>query len=145
MPPGEGEPEFGEEPRTWWERLRTDIRSRDAKRTLHRRYDRVVRPETGLLEDAVIATWELRSRSRIVRPTVEMYDRVLRTHQELNGAEERLRSWPTLFAENMGRHCSDSARRRKHISRRLRGCVTPGVRSYLNRGEQRRSLGRHAK
>ncbi|GAA3686066.1 hypothetical protein GCM10022267_86120 [Lentzea roselyniae] len=93
MPPGEGEPEFGEEPRTWWERLRSDIKGKDAKRTLHRRYDRVVRPETGLLEDAVIATWELRSLSRIVRPTVEMYDQVLRTHQELNGAEERLTAY----------------------------------------------------
>jgi ABC-type branched-subunit amino acid transport system substrate-binding protein len=88
MPPGEGEPELEEEPRTWWERLRTGT-----KRNLHRRYDRVVRPETGLLEDAVIASWELRSRSRIVRPTVEMYDRVLRTHQELDGAEERLTAY----------------------------------------------------
>ncbi|MFS8101671.1 hypothetical protein LFM09_31545 [Lentzea alba] len=90
MPPGEGEPELEEEPRTWWERLRTGT-----KRNLHRRYDRVVRPETGLLEDAVIATWELRSRSRIIRPTVEMYDRVLRTHQELQGAEERLTAYRT--------------------------------------------------
>ncbi|MFC3894149.1 hypothetical protein ACFOWZ_21950 [Lentzea rhizosphaerae] len=90
MPPGEGEPEFEEEPRTWWERLRTGTR-----RNIHRRYDRVVRPETGLLEDAVIATWELRSRSRIVRPTVEMYDRVLRTHQELDGAEEHLTAYRT--------------------------------------------------
>ncbi len=55
----------------------------------------MVRPETGLLEDAVIATWELRSRSRIVRPTVEMYDRVLRTHQDLHGAEERLTAYRT--------------------------------------------------
>ncbi|MDT7788592.1 MAG: hypothetical protein QOF58_7011 [Pseudonocardiales bacterium] len=53
----------------------------------------MVRPETGQLEDAVIATWELRSRSRIVRPTVEMYDRVLRTHQDLHGAEERLTAY----------------------------------------------------
>ncbi|NKE58727.1 ABC transporter substrate-binding protein [Lentzea sp. PSKA42] len=91
MPPGEGEPDLDEEPRTWWERLRTGT-----KLNLHRRYDRVVRPETGLLEDAVIATWELRSRSRIVRPTVEMYDRVLRTHQELDGAEERLTAYRTM-------------------------------------------------
>ncbi|MDX8146156.1 ABC transporter substrate-binding protein [Lentzea sp. BCCO 10_0061] len=90
MPPGEGEPEFDEEPRAWWERLRTGT-----KRNLHRRYDSVVRPETGLLEDAVIATWELRSRSRTVRPTVEMYDQVLRTHQELDGAEERLTAYRT--------------------------------------------------
>jgi ABC-type branched-subunit amino acid transport system substrate-binding protein len=90
MPPGEGEPEVDDQPITWWERLRTGT-----KRNLHRRYDRVVRPETGLLEDAVIATWELRSRSRAVRPTVEMYDRVLRTHQELHGAEERLSAYRT--------------------------------------------------
>ncbi|MET8761695.1 hypothetical protein [Lentzea sp. NPDC004782] len=93
MPPGEGEPEFEDQPSTWWERLRSDIRSGGTRRNLHRRYDRVVRPETGLLEDAVIATWELRSRSRIVRPTVEMYDRVLRTHQDLHGAEERLTAY----------------------------------------------------
>ncbi|MET9628087.1 hypothetical protein ABZX92_11550 [Lentzea sp. NPDC006480] len=90
MPPGEGEPEYEDQPITWWERLRTGT-----KRNLHRRYDRVVRPETGQLEDAVIATWELRSRSRIVRPTVEMYDRVLRTHQDLHGAEERLTAYRT--------------------------------------------------
>ncbi|MDX8050383.1 ABC transporter substrate-binding protein [Lentzea sp. BCCO 10_0798] len=88
MPPGEGEPEHEEEPRTWWERLRSGT-----TRNLHRRYDSVVRPETGLLEDAVVATWELRSRSRTDRPTVEMYDRVLRAHQELDGAEERLTSY----------------------------------------------------
>lgn len=88
MPPGEGEEELEEEPRAWWERLRTGT-----KRNLHRRYHRVVRPETGQLEDAVIATWELRSRSRIVRPTVEMYDQVLRTHQQLHGAEERLTAY----------------------------------------------------
>ncbi|MEV6238933.1 hypothetical protein [Lentzea sp. NPDC051838] len=88
MPPGEGEPEYEDAPATWWERLRTGT-----KKNLHRRYDRVVRPETGQLEDAVIATWELRSRTRIVRPTVEMYDRVLRTHQDLHGAEERLTAY----------------------------------------------------
>ncbi|WP_439664429.1 hypothetical protein ACSHWB_25125 [Lentzea sp. HUAS TT2] len=90
MPPGEGEPEHVEESRTWWERLRTGT-----TRNLHRRYDSVVRPETGLLEDAVIATWELRSRSRTDRPTVEMYDRVLRAHQELHGAEEHLSAYRT--------------------------------------------------
>ena len=89
MPPGEGEEYREEEPRAWWHRLR----GTGTRRTLHRRVDRVVRPETGLLEDAVIATWELRSRSRITRPTVEMYDRVIRTHQELNGPEERLTAY----------------------------------------------------
>ncbi|MET9229687.1 hypothetical protein [Lentzea sp. NPDC003310] len=88
MPPGEGEPEHAEEPRSWWDRLRSGT-----TRNLHRRYDSVVRPETGLLEDAVIATWELRSRTRTDRATVEMYDRVLRTHQELDGAEERLTAY----------------------------------------------------
>jgi ABC-type branched-subunit amino acid transport system substrate-binding protein len=96
MPPGEGEPEFEDQPNTWWERLRSDLRSGGTRRNLHRRYDRVVRPETGLLEDAVIATWELRSCSRIVRPTVEMYDRVLRTHQDLHGAEERLTAYRAM-------------------------------------------------
>ncbi|MGW6447935.1 hypothetical protein [Lentzea sp. NPDC055074] len=90
MPPGE-EPEHPEEPRTWWERLRSGT-----TRNLHRRYDSVVRPETGLLEDAVIATWELRSRTRTDRPTVEMYDRVLRAHQELDGAEERLTAYRAM-------------------------------------------------
>ncbi|KOV79121.1 hypothetical protein [Nocardia sp. NRRL S-836] len=91
MPPGEGETPHEEESRAWWQRLRTG----SARRTLHRRVDRVVRPETGLLEDAVIATWELRSRSRTARPTVEMYDRVLRAHQDLNGPEERLSAYRT--------------------------------------------------
>ncbi len=89
MPPGEGEVVHEEEPRAWWQRLREP----GARRTLHRRVDRVVRRETGLLEDAVIATWELRSRSRMTRPTVEMYDRVLRAHQDLKGTEERLTTY----------------------------------------------------
>ncbi|ANZ34960.1 hypothetical protein BBK82_01605 [Lentzea guizhouensis] len=91
MPPGEGEEARDEESRLWWQRLRGGT----ARRTLHRRVDRVVRRETGLLEDAVIATWELRSRSRTARPTVEMYDRVLRTHQDLSGSEERLSGYRT--------------------------------------------------
>jgi hypothetical protein len=62
-------------------------------RNLHRRYDSVVRPETGLLEDAAIATWELRSRSRTECPNVEMYDRVLRAYQELGDPEERLSAY----------------------------------------------------
>ncbi|MEU7480955.1 hypothetical protein AB0A63_33610 [Lentzea sp. NPDC042327] len=89
MPPGEGEEPREEESRAWWQRLR----GTSARRTLHRHVDRVVRPETALLEDAVLATWDLRSRSRTARPTVEMYDRVLRSHQELHGPEERLTSY----------------------------------------------------